>query len=60
MSGSRGPNRPPVSEASSSFHYGNESLERAEFDAGVGRYNKKLKPASLLGRLKALLRRPAR
>ena len=60
MSGSHGPNRPPVSEASSSFHYGNEALERAEFEANVGRYNKKHKPVGLWDRLKAMVRRPSR
>jgi len=60
MSGSHGPNRPPVAEPSSGFHYGNEALERAEFDSDVGRYNKKPKPTGFLGRLKAIFVRPAR
>ena len=60
MSGSHGPNRPPVAEPSSGFHYGNEALERAEFEADVGRYNKKQKPVGLWNRLKVMFQRPSR
>ena len=60
MSGSHEPNRPPVAGPTGDFHYGNEALERAEFETGLGRYNKKPKPTGLIGRLKAMLRGPGR
>lgn len=54
------PNRPPMVGLTNGYHGTEEALERAEFEASVGRYNKKPKPTSLMGRLKGLFVRPAR
>ena len=56
MPGSSGTSRPPYVGPTGDYHSGNEALERAEFEAGLGSYNKKSKRDGLLDRIKAIFR----